>query len=155
MISRFRFRVQGLRELAQVALIYLYVSKTFCFPGITSDTVSPGPIPKYPGRAPKGESPVASRVLHGGCYCASQASRCCLGGFLSAAFFIWAHSQREMWARPRPTGSLTARVLEHGGSAPPRVSTFLLLFTRPPSVVTWDCASSFAPARLSRAPRSG
>ncbi len=69
------------------------------------------------------------------------------------AFFIWAHSQRETWARPRPTGSLT--VLGNGGSALPWVSTCLLLFTRPPSVVTWDCASSFAPPLLSRAPRSG
>ncbi len=84
-----------------------------------------------------------------------------------AAFFIWAHSQRETWstphgstrdvvhAGPRPTGSLTARVLGNGGSALPRVRTCLLLLTRPPSVITWDCASSFAPARLSRAPRSG
>ncbi len=53
-ISQFRFCAQGLHTLAQVALAYLDVSKTFCFPGITSGTVSPGPIPKYPGRAPKG-----------------------------------------------------------------------------------------------------
>ncbi len=43
-----------MRTLAQVALAYLVVSGTFCFPGITSGTVSPGLVSKYPGRAPKG-----------------------------------------------------------------------------------------------------
>ncbi len=41
-VSQSHFCVQGLRALAQVALAYLDVSKTFCFPGITSGTVSPG-----------------------------------------------------------------------------------------------------------------
>ncbi len=41
----------------------------------------------------------------------------------ASAFFIWVHSQRETWVPfPRPTGSLTARVLGNGGSAPPQVS---------------------------------
>ncbi len=40
-----------------------------------------------------------------------------------SAFFIWVYSQRETWVPfPRPTGSLTARVLGNGGSAPPQVS---------------------------------
>ena len=72
-----------------------------------------------------------------GCGCASWVSYCGLGGFLFrwltrarvAAFFIRAHSQRKKWAFPRPTGSLTARVLVNGGSALPRVSTCLLLFS--------------------------
>ena len=34
-------------------LAYLVVSGTFCFPGITSSTVSPGLVSKNPGRAPK------------------------------------------------------------------------------------------------------
>ncbi len=68
--------------LAQVALAYLNVSKMFCFPGITSGTVSPGPIPKDPGRAPKGTS-LCGVTLGVGVGCAAQASRCCLGGFLS------------------------------------------------------------------------
>ena len=104
---------------------------------------------------------VTHGVLRGGCYCTSQASRC-LGGFLSVGSpararalrrSLFGHTLSERrGARPRPTGSLTARLLGNGGSALPRVSTCLLLFTRPPSVVTWDCASSFAPARLRQSP---
>ncbi len=42
----------------------------------------------------------------------------------ASAFFIRTHSQREMWhCHSTPHGSLTARVLEDSGSAPPRVST--------------------------------
>ncbi len=93
---------------------------------------------------------------------------CCLGAFLArlsvrslcSVLFIWVHSQRETWVSvPRPTGSLTARVLGNSGSAPPQVSVWGVhpLFPLHPSssVVPWDCASSFAPARLSRAPCSG
>ncbi len=70
---------------------------------------------------------------------------------------FWVHSQRETWARvPRPTGSLTARVLGNSGSAPPQVSIWGVVSSHSSSsVVPWDCASSFAPARLSRALRSG
>ncbi len=106
-ISQFRCCVQGLHGLAQVALVYLDVSKTFCFPGITSGTVSPGPISKYPGRAPQRRPSVASPsglglfARHG-----SFSSR----DFLSlahmracvAAFFIWTHSQQEMWVFHAP-----------------------------------------------------
>ncbi len=44
-----RFCTQGTRELAQVALASLVISGTFCFPGITSSTVPPGLVSKYPG----------------------------------------------------------------------------------------------------------
>ncbi len=41
----------------------------------------------------------------------------------SSPFFIWVHSQREKWVPvPRPTCSLTARVLRNSESAPPQVS---------------------------------
>ncbi len=53
-VSQSRFYAQSLRVLAQVALACLVVSGMFCFPDITSGTVSAGPISKYPGRAPKG-----------------------------------------------------------------------------------------------------
>ncbi len=43
---------------------------------------------------------------------------------LLGVLYIRTHSQRETWVGgPRPTGSLTARVLGDSGSAPPRVST--------------------------------
>ncbi len=76
--------------------------------------------------------------------------------FFSVLCF-WVHSQRETWAPiPCPTGSLTARVLRNSGSAPPQVSIRGLVFSySSSSVVPWYCASSFVPARLSRAPRSG
>ncbi len=55
---------------------------------------------------------------------------CWLSRARASAFFIRTHSQRETWALlfPRPTGSLTARVLGDSGSAPPRVSTPSLSF---------------------------
>ena len=108
LISQSLFCAQGTRALAQVALAYLVVSGTFCFPGITSGTFSPGLVSKYRGRAPKG------------------------------AIFVWTHSQRETWgvSFPHPTGSLTTRVLMNGGSAPPRVSTsFLVLHQSSPGTV--------------------
>ena len=71
--------MQGLRGLAQVALAFLEVSQMFCFPGITSGTVSSGPIPKNPGRAPNGGCGVPASGV-GGCGCAAQLSMCCLGG---------------------------------------------------------------------------
>ncbi len=40
-------------------------------------------------------------------------------------------SARDVAAGPRPTGSLTARLLGGGGSAPPRISTPALSFVRP------------------------
>ncbi len=52
---------QGLRRLAQVVLAYLDVSTMF-FPGITSGTVSPGLVSKYPGRAPKARFSCGVRV---------------------------------------------------------------------------------------------
>ena len=82
-ISQFRCCVQGLHELAQVALVYLDVSKTFCFPGITSGTVSPGPISKYPGRAPKGT--LWRPRLWGWGVFLRVAGLSCLGG----DFFCW------------------------------------------------------------------
>ncbi len=45
----------------------------------------------------------------------------------ASTFFIRTHSQRGTWLFPRPTGSLTARVLMDGGSAPPWVSTSFLV----------------------------
>ena len=54
LISQSLFCAQGTHALAQVALAYLVVSGTFCFPGITSSTISPGLVSKYPLRAPKG-----------------------------------------------------------------------------------------------------
>ncbi len=53
LISQSLFCAQGARALSPVALAYL-VSGTFCFPGITPSTVSPGLVSKDPGRAPKG-----------------------------------------------------------------------------------------------------
>ena len=126
LISQSLFCAQGTRALAQVALAYLVVSGTFCFPGITSSTVPPGLVSKYPGRVPKGAL-VVWRLW--GWVCLLRVGSC-LGGFWlsrarASAFFIRTHSQRETWALlfPRPTGSLTARVLGDSGSAPPRVST--------------------------------
>ena len=49
LISRSLFCTQGTRTLTQVMLVYLIVFGTFCFPGITSSTVSPGLVSKYPG----------------------------------------------------------------------------------------------------------
>ncbi len=82
-------------------------------------------------------------------FAARPRARC----FLSVLCF-WVHTQRETWVPvPRPTGSLTARVLGNSGSAPLQVSIRGLVFSySSSSVVPWDCASSFAPARLSRAP---
>ncbi len=139
--------MQGLRRLAQVALAYLDVSEKFCFPGITSSTVSPGLVPKYPGRAPKGALFVWRPW---GGWDGVRVSRVCRsrGGFrllahtrtCTVAFFIWTHSQRETWGDviPCPTGLLTVRVVVNGGSALPRVSTPLLVL----------CLSSPGIARL-------
>ncbi len=122
----------------------LDVSRTFCFPGITSDTISPGPIPKDPRRP--------QRRISCGITPAARVGLC--GAGLS---MFWVHSQRETWARvPHPTVSLTAKVLGNSGSAPPQVSIWgVVSLHSSSSVVPWDCASSFAPARLSRGPRSG
>ena len=100
--------------------------------------------------------------------CVAQASLCCLGGLrlaracallLRRSLFLGTLSARDWVPVPRPTGLLTARVLGNSGSAPPQVSVWgvCCLFSSylSSSVVPWDCASSFAPARLSRAPRSG
>ncbi len=68
-----------------------------------------------------------------GCGCAAQLSLCCLGVFwlacaraASAAFFISGYtlSERRGFSAPRPTGSLTARVLGNSGSALPQVSVW-------------------------------
>ncbi len=129
-ISQSRFCVQSLCALAQVALAYLDVSKTFCFPGIASGTVSPGPIPKYTGRATKGGCGVS--VF--GVGRASRVSYCCLGGFLFhwltrarmrfGVLYLGTLSARDVGV-PRPAGSLTARVLGNSGLALPWVSTCL------------------------------
>ncbi len=120
--------MQGTRLLAQVALAYLVVSGTFCFPGITSSTVSPGLVSKYPGRAPKGALSCGVRlVVH---LMRVACVRSCLGVFVGSPtcarylsiLYSDTLSARDMGA-PRPMGSLTARVLGDGGSAPPRVST--------------------------------
>ncbi len=112
------------------------------------------------------DEPPKARLLVASLGCVAQA--CCLGGFSARlrartweeGISIRVHSQRDVV--PRPTGSLTARVLGNGGLALPRVSTrgfevpgASLSSLRPLSVITWDCASRFSPARLSRAPRSG
>ncbi len=55
---------------------------------------------------------------------------------------------------PRPTSLLTARVLGNGGSAPPRVSTRLLLPVLHRSYLGLR-SSPLAPAHISRAPHSG
>ncbi len=130
LISLSLFCVQGMRVLAQVVLAYL-VFGTFCFPGITSSTVPPGIVSKYPdpGRAPKGALSCGVQVVGGG-----GASRASSRGFLAqlvgtrapSAFFIFGHTLSEGRGGgcfPCPTGSLTARVLVNGVSAPPRVST--------------------------------
>ena len=75
------------------------------------------------------------RVWVGGLGCTAQVSRhCCLGGFrLTRArmrfgvLYLGTLSARDVGSIPRPTGSLTARVLGNGGSAPPRVSTCVYL----------------------------
>ncbi len=121
-------------------LVYLDVSKTFCFPGITSDTISPGPIPKYPGQAPKGASScgvtfgVGVWLRGAGLSMLSRGFSVCwlTRARAAAAFFIRVHSERETWVHvPCPTGSLTARVLGNDGSAPPQVSICLSPLIRP------------------------
>ena len=126
LISQSLFCTQGTRTLTQVVLAYRVVSGTFCFPGITSSTVSPGLVFKYPGRAPKG---TLFYGVHASCGRASRAglSRgfCWLSRVCGLGSHIRTHSQREPWvfSGPRPMGSLTARVLVDGGSVPPWVST--------------------------------
>ena len=161
-ISQSRFCTQGLRTLAQVAVAYLGVSKTPCFPGITSGTVSPGPIPKYPGRAPKGASLVASMGfgvgLHGaGLSSLSRGFSAHLRAHCCGVLLLGTLSVRDVVALvPRPTGSLTARVLRNGGSALPRVGTCLCpLFSFSVNRYLGLRWSPLAPARLNRAPRSG
>ncbi len=62
-------------------------------------------------------------------------------------------SARDVGWSPRPTGSLTARVLVNGGSALPRIST--CLSSRPSSsVVTWDCASTLSHRLIWAEPRA-
>ncbi len=64
-------------------------------------------------------------------FAARPRARCFLG-----VLCFWVHTQRETWVPvPRPTGSLTARVLGNSGSAPPQVSvwggsSFILLANR-------------------------
>ncbi len=131
-------------------LAYLVVSGMFCFPGITSSTISPGLVSKNPGRAPSRAVVWRASLVHarlgclGGFRCGSPA--CALSGS-----FPWTHSQRETWFffPPRTAGSLTARVLMDGGSDPHQVST--LLFSLP-----WDAVSSlslYGPSQLSPAPQ--
>ena len=155
-VSQSRFCAQGLRALAQVALAYLNVSKKFYFPGITSGTISPGLISKYPGQAPKGARFLWCHSLGlgrggGGCWLVCLSHRGSgLGGFrlahpraLCGVLYSDTLSARDVGWSPRPTGSLTARVLVNGGSALPRIST--CLSSRPSSsVVTWDCASTLS-----------
>ncbi len=75
----------------------------------------------------------------------------------AAAFIIRVHSQRETWVHvATPHGfdncksSREQRLGSPAGQYLGSVSSY-----PSSSVVTWDCASSFAPARLSRAPRPG
>ncbi len=90
-------------------------------------------------------------------------SYCCLGGFLFrwltrarasvSAFFIWAYSQRETWGST-PHGFAYCKSSREQRVSSPTGQHLMFSSSHPMSVVTWDCASSFAPTRLSRTPHS-
>ncbi len=132
-ISQTLFWMHGTRALTQVVLAYLIVSGTFCFPGITSSTVSPGLLYKYPGRVPKGT--LSCGMVRASCSAGGAVAReSCLRDFWLSCAQPRSHSQRETWffcRPPHPMGSLTARVLRSGRSIPLRVSTLSSSFVRP------------------------
>ncbi len=96
LISLSLFCVQGMRVLAQVALAYL-VFGTFCFPGITSSTVPPGIVSKYPnpGRAPIGTLSCGVQVVGGGGASSRGFLARLVGTRAPLAFFIFRHTLSE------------------------------------------------------------
>ncbi len=113
--------------------------------------------PNIPDEPPK--AAVASPGL--ACGSASRASRCCLGGFLSSALpralqrSLFGHTLSERRGCSTPRGFAYCESSREWWVGSPAGQHLSFLSSRPLSVITWDCASSLAPARLSRAPRSG
>ncbi len=139
-----------MRVLTQVVLAYLVVSGTFCFPGITSSTVSPGLVFKNPGLAPKDALSCGVRVRDRAC-CWSRAglSRGLVGSPAPTSDLVLGHTLSERrGSRPCPTGFLSASVDVTVGWLPRRS----VLFPHPSFVCVWDRASVPLPAHLSRTP---
>ncbi len=99
--------------------------------------------------------------------CAVQLSMCCLGGFLArlhlrslcGVLYSGTLSERDVGTRSTPHGFAyckSSRERRVGSPAGQYLGcAWYFLSCSSSSVVPWDCASRLAPARLSRAPRSG